>query len=123
MSSGKRSGWRANLPTRWLTDPVFMDLSACALGTHCRALMFGIEHENDGAIPRGALRLLLPHDCEVENVLRELVESGLWVPTETGHQIVGWGETQTTKAEMERTRKQNAERQRRFQRAKREGNA
>ena len=52
-------------------------------------------------------------------VTAELVEAGLWGLGETGFQIVAWSETQTTRTEMERTRKQNAERQRRHRAAKR----
>lgn len=104
---------------RWLTDPAMMDLSGDAFATHVRGLMYGVEHESDGLIPAKALRLLLPDGAEAFRVTAELVEAGLWGLGETGFQIVAWSETQTTRTEMERTRKQNAERQRRHRAAKR----
>ncbi|UJP10635.1 hypothetical protein L2X99_02880 [Microbacterium sp. KUDC0406] len=110
-----KRGWNASLPTRWLTDPTMADLSACEFATHARALMFGIEHETDGLIPTKALRLLLPADCALDEVVAGLIENAVWTTTATGFQIVDWAETQTTKAQMERTRKQGRERQRKFQ--------
>lgn len=110
-----KRGWNASLPTRWLTDPTMADLSACEFATHARALMFGIEHETDGLIPTKALRLLAPPDCALDEVVAGLIESAVWTTTATGFQIVDWAETQTTKAQMERTRKQGRERQRKFQ--------
>ena len=119
----KKRGWNANLPTRWLTDPTIADLSGGAFTTHARALMMGVEHESDGAIPTKALRLLVPIDADASEVVAELIEAGLWEQTDSGFQIARWAETQTTRAEAQRTRRLNADRQRRFQDNKRVDNA
>lgn len=111
----RKHGWNANLPTRWLTDATMIDLSGGAFATHARALMYGIEHENDGFIPTKVLRLLVPHDAQSSDVTAELVDAKLWRATGSGFQIVHWAETQTTRAQAERTRKQNRDRQREFQ--------
>jgi hypothetical protein len=118
--TAKRRGWNANLPTRWLTEPAIRDLSGDALATHVMALIYGIEHENDGAIATGALRWLLPPNSDAASVTAELVTAGLWDATAEGFQIVNWSATQTTRAEMERTRKQNRDRQRQFQKRQKE---
>lgn len=111
----KRRGWNANLPTRWLTDPAIRDLTGDALATHVMGLVYGVEHETDGAIPTGALRWIIPPQGDGASITAELVTADLWDVTADGFQIIGWSTTQTTRAEMERTRKQNRERQSEYQ--------
>jgi len=94
----------ANLPVRWLTDPIMLSLSDAATATYHRSLMFGVHHENDGAIDRKALRLLVSPDADPHEVTAELVEAGLWTVTDTGYQVERWDESQTTSVEAEKQR-------------------
>ena len=118
--TSKRRGWNANIPTRWITEPAIRDLSGDALATHVIALAYGVEHETDGAIPTSALRWLVPPGVDTAPVTAELVAAGLWATTADGFQIVDWSATQTTRAEAERTRKQNRDRQRDYQKRQKE---
>lgn len=96
----------SRLPESWLTSPRFEDLSDAAWRIFTCALMWCNAQGTDGAIPlRYADRLLL--SGPQPDAYAELESAGLWVRTDEGFQLQGWGgELGQSTAEYVRERKE-----------------
>ena len=97
----------ANLPDRWLTDPVYRQLSPVAWSLFTLGLIWSMRQESDGMIPAGALPMITPPSTTrrgVEKGVEELLVAGLWSRDGDGWQVEDWGKSQTTSAQMRRTR-------------------
>lgn len=93
----------ANLPGRWITAPVFDDLTDKAWRVFTYSLMHGAEQGTDGRISARALRLLHPEGVDA-GVVQELVTAGLWEVSGTGWMVVDWTKTQSTAEQVEHYR-------------------
>jgi hypothetical protein len=84
--------------------PKAIDLSLAAVGLWLHGLCYANRHLTDGALSAGVVRRAGGSDA----LVAELVAAGLWEPTEHGWQMHDYDDWQTTKAEVEARRQQNA---------------
>lgn len=82
--------------------PKVMEAGNSAMGLWVRAGAWCAANLTDGQLPANMIGTLGAQRRHA----RSLVESGLWVETETGYAFHDWGEFQPTKAEVLREREQ-----------------
>jgi hypothetical protein len=105
----------ARLQGRWLTDPVYDQLSDRAWRTWTGSLMWCAEHGTDGKLAVRSLRLLHPDGTD-EATVAELVCAGKWIETPTGYEVADWAGSagQSLAADVRRQREANRIRQARW---------
>jgi hypothetical protein len=94
----------ANLPDRWLLEPLFDSLSDTAWRVHTFALMWSNQQGTDGHLPATSLRYLYPTTVP-RNAIEELVNVKLWKRVGSSEfLILDWAGTQTPAAVVEAQR-------------------
>lgn len=96
-------------------NPKVLEAGNAAMGLWVRAGSWCAANLTDGQLPAHMIGTL---GAQKRNA-RSLVESGLWVETESGYRFKNWSEFQPTKAEILRERAETAERVRKHREAKR----
>jgi hypothetical protein len=94
------------LDDKMWSHPKFGELTGDAVRLWVFALCWCNQHETDGAVPRGALRVLVG----TEKLAQALCKAGLWRETETGWQVHDFLAYQPSKASRDANRAQVAER-------------
>ncbi|MFT4051110.1 MAG: hypothetical protein QM677_02530 [Microbacterium sp.] len=107
MARSDRSGWQASLPSRWLNNSTYRCLSVNAWALHSWALVWCVSQENDGSIGSRDLPFIaspMLSKVDAEGAANELVETEIWERVGSGYQIIDWGSSQVTAAEIEAKR-------------------
>ena len=91
------------------SHPKVMELSPAAVGLWALAGSWCADYLTDGAIRKGQIRRLGGTEAEAQ----ELVDAGLWIPTDDGWQFRDWTEYQPTREAVEAERNSAKERMRR----------
>ena len=100
------------------SHPKTMVTSPAALGLWAVAGSWSSAHLTDGVVPDRVLPLLLP---DAAKLARELVAAGLWERHKGVWKFHDWREYNPTKEAVEKSRANNARRQRRWQEAQHNG--
>lgn len=89
-----------------LTDARIAEAGLAAFGLWVRGLLYAKRHLTDGFVPKGILSILALGESAPKLVDR-LVASGLWEVAEGGWRVPAekWAKYQTTKDQVEKTRK------------------
>lgn len=114
-------GNRAVMPWFLVDDglhshPKAMVTTPAAIGLWTLAGSWASANLTEGFVPAYMLDRLVPGGA---SLAAELVDNGLWKRVKSGYRFHDWQDYQPTKEEVEKSRKLNRERQRRF-RAKRQ---
>lgn len=110
------------MPTSWIRWDVdyFTNPKAITAGVEGRALHMASAcwsgmHATDGYVPADAVRVLcMWADVPQRKALDRVVDSGLWVANGTGFVLPGYLERNPSRADVERERAAQRERQRRY---------
>ena len=94
----------ARLPSSWLADERLEGLTDRAHRVFVNGLMFSVSTMADGLVDRRAIAMLHPTGDVPDSCTAEIVAAGLWRAHPRGWVIVGYKDTQTTKAEHEARR-------------------
>lgn len=94
-------------------SPAVLEISDAAFRVHIHALIYCNKHLTDGALPKRAIRLLAPPHSEIDGIVTELVDVGLWVITVTGGYQLDWSDQESAESVRQR-QKQRAETQSRY---------
>lgn len=94
------------LDDKMWSHPKFGELCGDAVRLWVFALCWCNQHETDGAVPRGALRVLLGSD----KLAKTLCQAGLWRESPTGWEIHDFLKYQPSKASRDEAREQSAQR-------------
>jgi hypothetical protein len=100
------------------SHPKTMVTSPAALGLWAVAGSWSSAHLTDGVVPDRVLPLLLP---DAAKLARELADAGLWERQRGGYRFHDWKQYNPLKDAVEKTRENNARRQRRWQEAQANG--
>lgn len=98
---------------RALDDPKLVDLSDAAWRAVVRSWMYAARHETDGYLPSAVADDLTRHRHRVLVEILEAPLGALWIPNGRGYGIHNFTKYNPTKAELDESRAQAAERQRR----------
>lgn len=98
--------------------PKSFDAPDCAVALWVRAGTWSARNLTEGFVPSAMLARLCGDPIPAA---RDLVRRGLWHRTSGGYQFHDWTDYQPTKAQVEEERKKNAERQKRWREAQRNG--
>ena len=105
----------AKLSDDWADHPDIIAVSRSARLLHLEALLWSLAQNQDGAIPARALGRITDAD-DPQADAAELVESGAWVATDAGWQLVNSMDDQPTAEEIDRQRQFARDRQARRRR-------
>jgi hypothetical protein len=113
------------LDTRALTNGKFLAAGPLAFALYVKGLLYAKDHMTDGLVPHAALPLLTLGMENAGAVVESLVSSGLWERTEGGYTVGAdrWAEFQQTKAQVDQSREEAAERKRRSRERHKDGHA
>ena len=105
----------ARVPSHWLNNPEFDDLSDAAWRVLTGALMWSNGRGTDGLIPARYLRMLHP-DGEQPEAFKQLEAAGLWVKTTNGYQLIEWVKVlgQSTAETVEHNKEMNRNKQQKW---------
>lgn len=109
----------SRLKGEWLGKIRFDQLSDTGWRVFTSALMWSNEQGTDGLIPRRYLKALHP-EGEKPEAFAELEDAGLFVPTDDGYSMPGWGDKQElgqNTAEQVAAYRENAKQRQRKSRA------
>lgn len=93
----------AKLDDNFHDDPRLLGLDRSTRLLWPEGLSWCCRHLTDGAIPRAALTRLTDHE-DPTTAVKHLVGAGLWEETDSGWQIVGFLQSQTSKEQAEEGR-------------------
>jgi len=110
-------GWKLaampwfNVDDSFYDHPKVWDAPDCAVALWCRAGSWSARSPRRGFVPAGMPARLCG---DPETAVRELLNRGLWLRTKGGYLFHDWNDWNLSSEEVERKRKLNAERQRRY---------
>ena len=113
------------LDTRALTNGKFLAAGPLAFALYVKGLLYAKDHMTDGVVPDSALPLLCLGIPDPFAVVAALVDAGLWEAIEGGYTVGAdrWAEFQQTKAQVQQSRDEAAERKRRSRERHKDGHA
>lgn len=100
-----------NVDDSFYDHPKVWDAPDCAVALWCRAGSWSARSPRRGFVPAGMPARLCG---DPETAVRELLERRLWLRTKGGYLFHDWNDWNLSSEEVERKRKLNAERQRRY---------
>ena len=113
------------IDTRALTNGKFLAAGPLAFALYVKGLLYAKEHMTDGMVPHAVIPLLTLGMPDPAGVVAEMLRVGLWTEVEGGYTVGAdrWAEFQTTKAQVEQSRGDAAERKRRSRERSKSGHA
>jgi hypothetical protein len=100
----------ARMPGHWLYDASLDGLSDRAWRTFVGSLMWSNDQGTDGHLPPRALRFLYPDGVD-DATAAELIDAGKWKRLPSGYLVLGWRDSQTLAATVQKQREHNRARQ------------
>lgn len=101
------------LGQEFITDPTMLGVPRGARLLHIEATIWSNMHGTDGAVPTHVLTRITD-ELDIERAVEHLVTAGLWQAIDGGWTLLDFADTQRAAEDVERVRRRNAERQRRY---------
>jgi hypothetical protein len=92
------------LPGNFTDRPDLLQVPRSVRFLHVEALVWSNQHGTDGQIPRHALGRITD-EPDADLAAKQLVESGAWIATDQGWEMVGFLDDQPSAADVRRTQK------------------
>lgn len=100
--------------------PKVLSVSLAARGLWITVAAYCSRHLTDGEVPKAAVWMHAAGE-DPTPLAQELVDAGLWEPTERGWAFHDWLDYNPSREKVDRDRARNAERQERFRERRRNG--
>lgn len=101
------------LGQEFITDPTMLGVPRGARLLHVEATIYANMHGTDGAIPRHVLQRITD-EPDAARAVASLVAAGLWQVDGAGWLLLDFADKQRSAEDVDRLRRRNAERQRRY---------